>query len=199
MAKSKRDRALARAKARASAREEKARARLRDTGPDQSGNYSVNPYAARGHLVEVAPKDLGKELPPHSQFPKRIQAKMFDAYKARHHITEKEHKAAVAIWDAWTDAGLEAKVTSGYDPVMVQSSQDMDGRISKKVDGLQRLDALMKEVPYRCRGVVRAVVIEDRCASEWARVRGKGTRDSKGHGMMRLRSGLSALASFLRY
>ena len=29
--------------------------RLRNTGPDASGNFGVNPWSARGHVVEVAP------------------------------------------------------------------------------------------------------------------------------------------------
>ena len=44
--------------------------RLRNVGPDASGNYGVHPWAARGHIVEVAPKEL-RDNPSSQQFPKR--------------------------------------------------------------------------------------------------------------------------------
>jgi len=198
MAKSKRDRALARARARASAREEKARARLRDIGPDQSGNYGVNPYAARGHKVEVAPKEL-RDNPNSQQFPKRIATqRMIDRYLAHGHITDAEWKAADAMWQAWVNAGLEARQCAGYDPDAVAGGRaSTDGIVAARIDGATTMQTMLAQLPSRCRGVVRAVVIEDISASDWARERGHGDRASKSHGLARLSQGLSALAQHL--
>lgn len=198
MAKSKRDRALARARARAAAREEKARARLRDVGPDQSGNYGVNPYAARGHKVEVAPKEL-RDNPNSQQFPKRIATqRMIDRYLAHGHITDAEWKAANAMWQAWVEAGLEARVCAGYDPdVVTGGGSSSDGIVASRLDGASTMASMLALLPPRCRGVVRAVVIEDIAASAWARKWGYARRASEEHGLARLSQGLSALAQHL--
>jgi DNA-directed RNA polymerase specialized sigma24 family protein len=198
MGKSKRDRALARAKTRAAAREEKARAKLRDVGPDPGGNYSVNPYAARGHIVEVAPKEL-RDNPNSTQFPKRIATqRMIDRYLAHGHISDAEWKAADAMWQAWLHAGLEARVCAGYDPDAVSGGRvSTDGIVAARIDGAAAMEHLLAQMPARCRGVVRAVVIEDISASDWARERGYGERASKSHGLARLSQGLSALAQHL--
>lgn len=174
------------------------RDRLRDSGPDPSGNYSPNPYAARGHVIEIAPKDLDEVLPRNSQFPKRIATqRAIDRYLAHGLIGSTEWAAAEALLRYWTDAGMHSNVSAGYDPVMVQSSPDMSGRIAKWLDAALGFTRLMNAVPYRCQGVVRAVVIEDRNASDWARLRGFRHHDSERHGLVRLRSGLSALATHL--
>ena len=179
----------------------KARAddRLRDSGPDASGNYGVNPYAARGHDVEVAPKELRSNAAS-EQFPKRITTqRAVDRYLARGYITRAEWQAANALWSLWCEAELEARVTSGYDPVMVQSSPNMDGRIAKRLDGAVRFLALMRAVPYRSRGIVHAVVIQDWTVTDWDHLARRQSGDSTNHAFARLRSGLSAIAVDLGY
>lgn len=181
-------------------RRAKAIERLRDSGPDASGNFGVNPYAARGHVVETAPKELRSNADS-SQFPKRIiTQRVIDRYRAHGHITHAEWQAANALWEIWCASGLEAKVISGYEPVTTHGQANQDGKIAKRVDAVTALTVLMGDaIPYRCRGVVRAVVIEDRSASDWAKTRGKGDRDSERHGLARLRPGLQALAHVLGY
>lgn len=182
---------------RAANRAEKRRARLRDSGPDPSGNYDVSPYAARGHVVEVAPKEL-RSNPNSTQYPRRIVTqRMLDRYLAHGHITPAEWRAGDAMWQLHCELGRNARVTSGYDPVMVSTSPSMDGRLAKYLDAALFMTRLKRAIPYRCIGVVEAVVIEDRSASEWAKERGKGDRDSKGYGLARLRAGLQALADSL--
>ena len=172
--------------------------RLRGNGPDASGNYDVNPYSARGHVVEVAPKDLGPEVPKHSAFPKRIATqRMIDRYLAHGHISAVEHRAAESMWRAWVDAGLEARVCAGYDPDAVSGGGSTDGMIATRIDGADSMVGLMSLVPVRCRGVVRAVVIEDISAADWARRWGYGDRASKEHGLARLSQGLRALAQHM--
>lgn len=171
--------------------------RLRNVGPDASGNYGVNPYAARGHVVEIAPKEL-RDNPNSQQFPKRIATqRMIDRYLAHGHISQAEHRAADGMWQAWVNAGLEARVCAGYDPDTVSGGGSTDGVVAVRVDGAIKLVGLLKVIPARCRGVVRAVVIEDISASDWARERGYGDRASKGHGLARLTQGLRALAQHL--
>jgi len=177
----------------------RSRGRLRDPGPDQSGNYDVSPYAARGHVIEVAPKDLRSN--PNSQaFPKRIATqRMIDRYFRAGHIDEREWKAATSLWELWCDAGLEAKVTSGYEPVTTNGQASQDHKIAKRVDGAREFVDAIDDVPYRSRGVVNAVVVLDWSASQWAAGRGLGRSDSERLGMMRLRAGLSALADAWGY
>lgn len=171
--------------------------RLRNVGPDASGNYSPNPYAVRGHIVEVAPKEL-RDNPNSQQFPKRIVTqRMIDRYLAHGHITDSEWKAADAMWRAWCDSGLEARVCAGYDPDAVSGGGSTDGVVAARIDGAGSMVAMLGLIPTRCRGVVRAVVIEDMTASAWARQWGYGQRASERHGIDRLSQGLRALAQHL--
>jgi hypothetical protein len=186
-----------RAEKRARARAEKRTASLRNSGPDETGNFGINPYAARGHVVEVAPKEL-RSNPNSSQFPKRVVTqRMLDRYLAHGHITASEWQAGNALWMFHHEAGRNAKVTGGYDPVMVSSSPDIGGRLASYLDAALEFNRLMMAVPYRSQGVIRAVVIDDQSASDWARSRGYGSRDSERHGLARLRPGLQALARCL--
>lgn len=169
-----------------------------DPGVDASGRYDVSPFAARGHVIEVAPKELRSS--PDTSFPKRIATqRVIDRYRAHGHITDREWRAANAVWELWIGAEREARVTSGYEPAIMSSGTNQDGKIAKRIDAAVAFVEIMRIVPYRSQGVVRAVVIEDWTASDWARLRGKGTRDSKGHGLDRLRLGLQALAAFMGY
>lgn len=169
--------------------------RLRNIGPDASGNYSPNPYAARGHVVEVAPKEL-RANPNSTQYPKRIVTqRMIDRYLAHGHITKEEWIAGDVLWGFWCEAGLLARVSSGYDPDVPHGTYSSDTVIGNRIEGVQQFTNMMNLVPYRCRGVVRAVVIEDQAASDWAAEKGYGQRASKRHGLERLRQGLRALSS----
>lgn len=172
--------------------------RLRNVGPDASGNYGVNPYAARGHIVETASKEIDKILPPHSQFPKRIATqRMIDRYLAHGHISDAEWKAADLLWRTWCDAGLEPRMCAGYDPDAVSGGGSTDGIVAARIDGADAMVGILALVPVRCRGVVRAVVIEDVSASAWARKWGYAHRASEVHGLARLNQGLRALAQHL--
>lgn len=176
-------------------------ARLVDPGKNIfSGKFDVSPYAARGHQIGVAPKKLGAELPKDGSFPKRIETqRMIDRYKIRSQITLAQFRAAEFLLEAWQSAGLESKLVAGYDPVGVPASSTTDALIAKKVDGVVAWNTLIDVIPYHSRGVVRAVVIEDRSAGDWARERGYRRDDSGRIGMGRLRAGLTALAAHLGY
>ena len=175
--------------------------RLRDPGPDEGGRWSPSPYALQhGHMVEVAPKQLGHELPKDSSFPKRITTqRVIDRYKAQGHITPAEWNAANFLWSMWIRAGGGAKVTAGYDPVVVNSSPSTDGIVAKRLDAAALVVSMLDDIPYRSRGCVRAVVLDDLTASEWARGRGYRGRDSERRGLDRLRAGLSALVEVFAY
>lgn len=180
--------------------------RLADPGPDASGRFGVSPYLEQhGHIVRSTPKKLkraepGKVAPDDSAFPKRIiTQRMVDRYLAHGHIADREWRAADALWRAWCAAELEAKVTSGYEPVTTSGTANQDHKIAKRIDGAREFLEAISAVPYRSQGVVRAVVVQDWSASQWARGRGYTGRDSESHGLERLRAGLSALAAFLGY
>lgn len=174
--------------------------RLADTGKDISGNFDVSPYAARGQRVVTAPKDIGKELPKESQFPKMIATqRVIDHYRDRGHISQAEWEAANFLWSVWVQAGGSSKMVAGYDPVVVSSSPSTDGMVAKRMDAAALVVSMLTDVPYRSRGCVRAVVIDDITASEWARGRGYRHHDSERHGLERLRAGLQALVGVFSY
>jgi hypothetical protein len=169
-----------------------------DPGRDVTGNYNVSPFISRYHKVENAPQDLAKS--PDSKFPKRIATqRMIDRYKVRSQITIPQWRAANALWEHWNDLGLEHRMTSGYEPSSGSGAPSKDGLIARRVDATAWWNAAMEVIPYRSRGVVRAVVIEDISASAWARGRGYGLRDSERLGLTRLRPGLQALVEHLNY
>lgn len=173
-----------------------AAARIVDPGRDiYSGKFDVSPYAARGHVVRPAPKKLGAELPKDGSFPKRIETqRMIDRYMIRSQLTAAQFRAAEALLAVWHAAGLEPKMVAGYDPVGVPGSSTPADLLAKRGDGILTWNKMMDLVPYRSRGVVKAVVIDDRSAGEWARERGYRRDDSGRIGMGRLRAGLQALA-----
>lgn len=171
---------------------------LIDPGRDASGNFNVSPFLSRHHKIENAPQDLAKS--PDSKFPKRIATqRMIDRYKVRSQITIPQWRAANALWEHWNDLELEPRVTSGYEPAGGGGAPSKDGLIARRVDAAAWWNDVMSVIPYRSRGVVRAVVIEDISASAWARGRGYGLRDSERLGLTRLRPGLQALVDHLRY
>jgi hypothetical protein len=175
-------------------------ARIVDPGKNLAGHFDVSPYAARGHDVGVAPKKLGAEIPKDGSFPRRIETqRMIDRYKVRSQITFRQFRAAEFLLEAWQTSGLEPKMVAAYDPVNVRSSSTKDALIASRVDATSTWLALMEVVPYHSRGVVTAVVIEDRSAGDWARGRGYRPDDSGRIGMRRLRAGLQALADHLNY
>ena len=179
---------------------DKRKARMVDPGPDASGRYSVSPYHLQhGHTVEDAPREL--RTTPDSTYPKRIATqRVIDRYRAHGFITASEWQAADAVWRYWCDAGLEARLSAGYDPDAIGSGAvSTDGMVARRIDGALWIVNLFEAIPYQCRGVVRAVVIEDRTAADWARGRGFTGRDAKGHGRARLSQGLQALARFWGY
>jgi hypothetical protein len=173
--------------------------KYRETGRDPAGNFGPSPYAARGHQVEVAPKDLGKELPAQSQFPKRIATqRVIDRYRAHGHITTKEWLAGDRLWQLWHAAGWNPAVTSAY-VGKVDNNTTHSGQLSHRIEAAEAFLKAMKAVPYHAKGVVQHVVIIDASASDWARVRGYGQRHSQRLGLKRLRQGLSALVAHFRY
>jgi hypothetical protein len=178
---------------------DKKRRRLQDPGPDEGGRFSPSPYALQhGHVVEVAPQEL--RITKDSSFPKRITTqRVIDRYRSQGHITLREWRAANYLWQLWCESGSNARLASAYDPVMVSSSPNLDGMIAKRVDAAAMFLDVIRCVPYRSTGCVRAVVIEDWSASQWARGRGYSRHDSEHHGLTRLRPGLSALADHLGY
>lgn len=167
--------------------------RMRDPGPNVSGKYDVSPYVvAKGHRVEVAPHIKASQ--GSEQFPKQIATqRVIDLYKAHRHIDHVEWLAANKLWELWVSAGAEFRVCAGYDPVFIQNSPSVDHIMAKRVESATMLNEIWDGLPWRSRGCVRAVVIEDISAADWARARGYGERQSKAHGMSRLRLGLQGL------
>lgn len=193
-----RSRKQRRATARAAKREARRAARLRNTGPDESGNFGVNPYAARGQVVEVAPKEL-RSNPNSTQFPKRIATqRMIDRYHCHGHITAKQWAAGCRLWELFHSAGWNPRVVSTYNG-KVDNETTHSAQLSHRIEAADAYLHAMKAVPYRCKGVVAHVVVIDSPASDWARIRGYGARDSQRRGMERLRAGLSALVEHFRY
>lgn len=193
-----RSRKQRKATARAAKREVRRSARLRNTGPDESGNFGVNPYAARGQIVEVAPKDL-RSNPNSTQFPKRIATqRMIDRYHRHSHINDREYAAGCRLWSLWHAAGWNPSVTVLYG-VKIDNNSKQGGAHVQRIEAAEDYLEAMRAVPYRSKGVVVHVVIVDSPASDWASIRGYKRSESTRLGMMRLRAGLSALADHFSY
>lgn len=173
--------------------------RLVDPGPDEGGRYSPSPFLLQhGHKVEAAPQEL--RTSKDSSFPKRITTqRVIDRYKAQGHITPAEWNAANFLWSTWMQAGASAKITASYDPVVVSLTPSPDNMLARKVDAAALMVSMLADVPYRSRGCVRAVVIDDMTAADWARCRGYRGHDSERVGLARLRAGLQALVAIFAY
>lgn len=172
--------------------------KLRDPGHDASGNFSPSPYAARGHKVDVAPKEL-RSNPDSEQFPKRITTqRMIDRYRAQGHIDAKEWIAADHLHRLWHTAGWDPRMTSPY-VGKVDNNTTHSGQLSHRMDAAEAYFEGLKAIPRRAKGVVLHVVIVDGSASDWARLRGYGQRQSQRLGLKRLRQGLSALVVHFGY
>lgn len=173
-------------------------ARLADPGKDASGKFRVSPMLARFQVIERAPRHL--RATPDSQFPEqRITADRIGFYLAHKLITPPQYRAARWLRDLYDESGASPRMAAAYDPDAVRSSFDPGAAVARQLDAAAMLEGVKKLIPYRARGVVWAVVIEDRRASDWAKVRGYIHRDSERHGMARLRQGLQGLVRILRY
>lgn len=177
---------------------EKVGARLYDPGPDEGGRYSPSPFMLQhGHVVEVAPRSLRSS--PDSSFPKRIATqRMIDRYRVHGFITPAQWAAASRLWELFHGAGWNPRITSGYSG-RVDNDTTHSAQLSHRIEAADQYLKAMMAVPYRAKGVVIHVVIIDSAASDWARVRGYSARDSRRHGLDRLRGGLSALARHFGY
>lgn len=173
-------------------------ARLADPGKDASGKFRPSPMLTRGHVVERAPRHLRTQAD--SLLPlQRITANRIGYYFAHKHITPTQYRAALWLRDLYDESGALPRMTAAYDPDAVRGSLDPGASLARQMDAAAMLDGVRKLIPYRARGVVWAVVIEDKRASEWAATRGCVHRDSERHGMARLRQGLQGLVRVLRY
>ena len=177
------------------------RARVVDPGPDASGNYDVSPYQiAHGHQVEVAPKDLGKELPKDSQFPRRITTqRMIDRYKAQGLLTKRQWRAGDRLHRIWRDTGRDPSLTASYSPDQVRGNIDPDARAIGRTEAVADWEDCRRLCGGLGFGVLVDVVIWDKAAGEWARSKGHSIRDSGAIGMAFLTGGLDVLAAHFRY
>lgn len=176
-----------------------AAARIVDPGR-VAGKFSPSPYATRGHRVEVAPKKLDKTLPKDSDFPKRVTTqRVVDRLERRGTISHAEHRAAEKLWEWWNLAMTGDRLVAAYEPVTVHTSPNSDRLVAKRMEAAEEYLALMGMVPYRCRGVVTHVVINDWDLSTWGRDRGFSSSHSTRRGGRLLSQGLSALARKLCY
>jgi len=174
---------------------------LADPGPDEGGRYSPSPYALQhGHTVEVAPKDLGKELPKDSQFPKRITTqRMIDRYRAQGLLTVRQWRAADRLWRIWRETGRDPSMIGNYSPDRVHSAPDPDRKIIGRTDAVADWEDCRRLCGVLGFGVLVDVVIWDRSASDWAAAKRTPARDCATVGMAFLRLGLDTLAAHFRY
>jgi hypothetical protein len=174
--------------------------RMADRGPDEGGRYGPSPYAARGHIVETAPKDLGKELPRNSQFPLRIATqRIFDVYKAKQFITAREHRAADRLLRIWHQTGRDPKLIANYSPDQVRASADPDARMVGRGDAMAEWDACRALTGVLGFELLVHVVIWDRPAGEWTTRKAMPDRRRMDFAMDMLRQNLDILARHFRY
>lgn len=173
---------------------------MADTGPDASGNFGVSPYAARGHVVEAAPKDLGNEIPKHSNKPDRIATqRVIDRYRAQGFITVRQWRAADRFWRIWRETGRDPCMSASYSPDQIRGSQDPDARMVGRSAAVAELDECRRLLGVLGFGCLTDIIIWDLPAGAWARTKRTSARDSAAVGMAFLRQGLDLLQTQFRY
>lgn len=174
--------------------------RMADPGPNESGNYAPSPYAAAGHVVEAAPKDLGKEIPRNSAFPLRIATqRVIDRYRAQGFITAREHRAADRLLRIWHQTGRDPKLIANYSPDQVRASADPDARMVGRGDAMAEWDACTALTGVLGFELLVHVVVWDRPAGEWTTKKSMPDRRRMDFAMDMLRQNLDILARHFRY
>lgn len=174
--------------------------RMADPGKDASGNFGPSPYAVVGHVVDVAPKDLGAELPKDSAFPKRITTqRMIDRYKAQGLLTARQWKAGDRLWRIWRDSGRDPNIIGNYSPDVIRGAADPDGRMIGRTEAVADWEDCRRLCGVLGFQVLVDVVIWDRSANDWALSKRHSAKLSRHIGMAFLRGGLDVLAAHFRY
>ena len=171
---------------------------VRDGGPDESGRYGISSYAARGHVVETAPRELRSN--PDSQYPKRITTqRILDRYLSGGLITEKQWKAGDRVWQLYVATGLMPNLTASYSPVFVDNVGDPEKRMIGREDATLQLMKTMTNIGGMGASCARFVIIEDGSAADWAKTKGCGNRTCGSVGMFVLRGALDDLIRIFGY
>jgi hypothetical protein len=173
--------------------------RLADPGPDEGGRWAPSPYVLQhGHRAEAAPRELA--VTPDSSFPKRISTqRMIDRYRVSSAITVRQWKAADRFWRDYVKTGLMPNLTASYSPVFVDSVGDPERAIVGRGDATLDFQKAMAVLGRTALSCIRAVVVEDRPASDWAHGSGASRRSCKDVGMFTLRQALDDLCGHYRY
>lgn len=172
---------------------------LTDPGPDPSGNYSPSPLAARGHVIEVAPKDL-KASADSISFPKRTATqRMIDRYKAQGLLTARQWRAGDRLWRIWRDSGRDPNLIGNYSPDAIRGAADPDAKMIGRTEAVADWEECRRLCGVLGFGVLVDVVIWDKAASDWAATKRTPVRDCATVGMAFLRLGLDTLAAHFRY
>lgn len=174
--------------------------RLADPGPDESGNYSPTPAAARGHVIEIAPKDLGTDLPKYSAFPKRIATQcMIDRYKAQGLITSRQWRAGDRMFRLWRELGREPALTAGYSPDRIKAPADPDAKMVGRSDADAEIGLCRQLTGVLGFELIEHVVRWGRPAGEWKARKAMPDRRRIDFAMEMLRQNLEILARHFRY
>ena len=175
--------------------------RLADPGPDEGGRYSP-PLLSKefAEIVEVAPKDIGKELPKDSQFPKRIATqRMIDRYRAQGLLTKRQWRAADRLWRIWRESGRDPNIIGNYSPDLIRGAVDPDAKMIGRTEAVAEWEDCRRLCGGLGFGVLVDVVVWDRSAGDWARSKGHSKGLSKHIGMAFLAGSLDVLAAHFRY
>lgn len=182
------------------------RKRMADRGPDASGRFAPSPfYIQHGRIVEDAPKslkiaDVGKVAPNDSAVKRYVNQRMIDRYKMQNIITHKQHRAAERLWKQWRATGLDAKLSSSYDPDQIRGgSSSADDRLAQRSDAIAGYFATTAKVSAACRACLVHVVIHDGSAAGWAALNGHPARVSAPIGLAFLRAALRELVAHFGY
>ena len=90
-----------------------------------------------------------------------------DIYLKKDVITYEHFMAASRLYSIWSAAGFRQSVTIKYDPLLVgYSSSDMSERQSACIADYNKIADKMGKITF---SILRAVVIENYSASDWAR------------------------------
>ena len=174
--------------------------RMADPGKDASGNFAPSPYAAVGHVVGVAPKDLGIELPKDGSFPKRIETqRMIDRYRAQGLLTARQWRSADRLWRIWRDGGRDPSLVGNYSPDVIRGTADPDAKMIGRTEAVAEWEDCRRLCGVLGFGLLVDVVVWDHSAADWAARKGHSTRDQATIGMALLRGTLDTLTAHFRY
>ena len=127
---------------------------------------------------------------------KNVTQTNLQRYWRRKKITDRQYVAGEQLWLHYYYANLEAGVTGRYEDAPRSSSPDLQFSATwKQMDHRKAYMGAMNDIGYSSRQCLRAMVIEDQSAQDYALSNGQPERSAFEIGIFALQQSLEALAN----